>query len=366
MTKKSIGKSGQQIPEESIKADIEELPKAGIIKISKNLNHHVFDEEALHMPIDAYRIIFKAISDLRNKQFIEVDSQLALDFNNTFKNENNTFARFTFSIKDIIKDQRHERIEQALAYLENYKKGWYEAINFKGVKVKTFVGFISNPEYTEKGKITFLINHYWLKEMLHIKPYDKVIYNVIDIFSNKKHILFYLWLLGIDPEKGTKISIETLNKRYDLNYTSRSEIIRSFLTPIKKKLDVHGNVSFNISKKDNDDNIYIAVYSSVPKIGVSDAVKDQLYKKQKRSYIISRHKLTGENKKRVETAIKYDNTFIVIDAYHILMKYYRYNRKIRIEDIDINELFDLWQKEIIRIYSKLERAKKYPQQYPVI
>jgi hypothetical protein len=367
MTKKTISKRNQvKISEEQIKANIPELPKAEIIKISNKLNKGVFDNDALTMPIDAFRIIFKAISDLRNKQFLEEETQLSLDFEKTFKNENNNYARFTFSVKDIIKDQRHERVESALTYLEGYKKNWYEGVNSKGEKVKTLISFISNPEYTEKGKITFLINHYWLKKMLHIKPYNTITYSVLDRFSNKKHILFYLWLLQIDPTTGTKISISTLNKRYGLNYTSKSEIIRSFLMPVKKKLDIYGNVSFNVDKKPDDDNIYIAVYDNLPKSGISKPIYDKFHKKQKKSYIINRHKLTGEYKERIEKAVKYDNTFIVIEAYHNVMKYYRYKRKMKIEEIDLKELFDLWQKEIIKEYKETKRGKNYPDLYPVI
>ncbi|MDR1926937.1 MAG: hypothetical protein LBQ13_04675 [Endomicrobium sp.] len=363
---KKISKATSIIPEEAIKAEIRELPKGDIIKISNKLNKEVFDNEAWAMPIDAFRIIFKAISDVRNKQFQKEDSQLALDFEETFKNDNSTFARFFFSVRDIIKNQRHERIEKALAYLEDYKKGWYELTNSKGEKVKTYVGLISNPQYTEKGKITFLINHYWIKQMLHIQPYNEATYTVIDRFSNNKHILFYLWLLRIDPATGTKVSINTLNQKFGLNYHSKSEMIRSFLMPIKNKLDAYSNVSFNVDKKNDDDNIYISVYNLVPAVNLPEPTKDKLYKKQKRIYIINRHNLAGEYKKRVETAIKYDNSFIVIQAYHQLMKNYRYTKKMKIENIELKELFELWQMEIIRLYNLTEKAKKYPEQYPVI
>jgi len=368
MGKKEIMEEKEVILPEQIKAEYKNLTKPEIIRVSNRVNKELFDETALDMPIYAYRIIFNIIADLRNKQFQDQNSQLSLEFQENFRNDNNTYARFTFSIKNISGDQQLSRLEKALAFLENFKKGWVTDYNSKGQKVKTLSGLIVNPTYTERGKVSFLMNHYWIKQILNVQMYNEAVYSIADKFSSRKHMLFYMWLLLIDPEKGTKIHVDTLNKRYALNYKTKSEMIRSFLLPIKKRLDIYGNISFNIDKDENDKNIIrIAVYKNVPKKGITANTRDKLIRGQKKFYILKRHSFSEEQKSRITTALKYDSTGIVIEAYHQLIKYYRYTQKIATEQIEIDEsFFSYWNNLIKKIYESTERGKKHPEFQPII
>ena len=95
------------------------------------------NKEVLNMPISSHRIIFKILNDVSNDQFqkLHQKDQFTL-FEDDFKTENNTYARFTFKVSDISDKQDYTNIKKGLEFLENLNKG---GINLLILKENLFV-----------------------------------------------------------------------------------------------------------------------------------------------------------------------------------------------------------------------------------
>lgn len=271
------------------------IGKTDIVKLSNDFRidyfNYVENPQLLEIPVITYRLIFKIISDLRNNTFNSSsnklnDVQLAL-FEDEFKTQDNTYARFNYKITDIDKNRNYRQLEEALKFLVSYKSQFYEHKNAKGQKIKSFGGLISEPSYT-KGNISFLISAYWLEKLIKLDYYNSLLLNVVESLKDPKHIMFYMWILSL-KDTGTVVNFQTLTSRFDLNYKSARDLYTNFLYPLRKKLNDISNESFNCSV--NGNKISIIKYNLVPVENIKEETVTKLMIKQKVSYFKVRHEL---------------------------------------------------------------------------
>ena len=249
------------------------------------------DDSFIDVPINALRVIFNIISIVGNEQFRPEDRprQLSL-FEEEFETDNNIFAQLTIKNDKISPSRSTHQIIQAFEFLVRYKMNWHVSENSKGEKIKTFGGLISHPSYSERGKTSFLISSFWLKKIIVISKYNNVLYNLVYNVKNNKHILFALWLYKL-PKEGTELKLETLNKKFRLNYKNTGDFCSKFLRNARIILDKYSNISFNYSYKLNKILIIPYYVKKINDESISLDSKLSISKSQRIRYFMTRHKL---------------------------------------------------------------------------
>ena len=312
------------------------------LSISKN-------DELVDSPITALRIIFKILNDVSHDQFQKVKQKAKLNlFEKEFHTKENSFASFAFSIKDIDKNKNYKSIEEGLKFLEGYKKEWHKSENSKGITIKSLGGMITAPRIS-KGKATFLMNSFWIENMLQIPKYNRAYFEIPWILNKTKHVLFYLWLLEV-PIEGTRKKFQDLQTAYGYNYKNTGDFAKNVLNIIKRKLDKNSNVSFNYSVKGTT----ISIVPYTP--GTLDLTLDKKTITnqeitQKVNYWIQRHKLELKQGKKMKGIFKEDKFSFLLSkrAYKNLVVKNRKNKIItgNLKGIVFLEIF---QKQIIEEY----------------
>lgn len=274
-------------------------PKREQIFLTNDFNETFFkvsdSPELIYSASIVFRLIFKIINDTRNQEnsFNSKDAkanpiQYSL-FENMYKTNDNTYASFSYKISELDKNRNYAALQNALSFLESYKKGWHTYQNRQGKEFKFLGGFLTDITYT-KGKVSFLINSYWIEKILLSDEYNDVLISAIEYLKEPKYILFYLWLLRL-PEKGTKVNYQTIVKSYDLKYDNYADLYKNFLYPLRVKLNACSNYSFNISKEPKGSIVGITRQSLAPKIGVSIDTYTKLKVREKLAYYKGRHSL---------------------------------------------------------------------------
>ena len=188
-----------------------------LVNISNNFLEFFKTEEGnfnTDLSIHAGRIVMKIMSDLREDAYNytnNINGYRTL-FDQDLDSEFNSYASFKFKTSEISKSKNTVHVKNALDYLSNYDLKWREAINEKGIRVNTKVGFISNPTFSS-GYIAFNIPKYWLTRLLDNKSFNKMLYDLVFKIKSNKHYLFNIWLLTLKPS-GTKIKLETINQYF--------------------------------------------------------------------------------------------------------------------------------------------------------
>lgn len=342
------------------------LPNAEIIRFSNEFTKEFFvnaNGEMEEVPIDALRIIFKIASDLRNSQFQEKNSVQLDMFDNVFLNEHNTFATFMINLNDISLNKNTNRVKQALEFLVDFKRDWYTVTNKEGRKVKSFGGLITSPSYM-KGMTTFMVSVYWLNKLVYINQYNKTLFNLAFNVSNNKHIMFFFWLVTID-KLSTSPTLDTLNKKFRLNYNSAKDLCKGFLKNVKKSLDKEANVSFNYSYK--KDRITILPYiTNIEKIK-SNVVKKTVSISQKVHYWKNRHELSENHTTALRFVLKNDasSMHLLNNAYELFKKDMRKEKK-KLTEIKGEAFMDAFQSAIIRAYQDTKMYQISKNGYPKI
>lgn len=318
------------------------------------------------IPIFSLRIIFKILNDVSNDQFVpkKQPEQLRL-FEEEFTTEDNTYARFTFSVKDIDQHRDYKQIEKGLDFLEKLNKTWYKSINSKGKPVKAQFGVITAPMITE-GKITFLMANHWIKQILAMDYYNPAYYKIAWEFKESKHLLLYLWVLEL-KEQGTTVNFDSFQESLGYNYKSLKEFNRNVLKKVKEELDAQGNVSFNYSTKGNKINIVPYTTLKSKSIKSKPTITNQQIT-QKVNYWKFRHKLTTEQAKNLKNEINKDKSLFSIfkNAYKLLVIDCR-EKKINTNSIEGTDFLQEYQKKIIENYKASTWGKtKLANAYPVI
>lgn len=325
------------------------------------------NKEIVGLPIFALRIIFKIYNQISFEQFQNNKNQhvqFSL-FDEEFKTINNTYARFTFKIKDISDKNDYEGIKKAIEFLENYKKEWYKSINSKGEIIKSYGGLISNPNIS-KGNITFLMSSFWLEKILDFTTgYNVAFTDVPWKVSNSKHILFYLWLLEI-PDNGTSVKFDTIQTAYGFNYKNPHTFVNNFLKSVKNNLDLYSNISFNYSVNSGIISI-VKYYTKTINLELKPVTLSNQLITQKLHYWKVRHKLSKENIDSLRNIINLDkNSFnIFISAYNLLVVDYR-RKKQKITVLYGNDFLNVFQEYIIVAYKETSWYDILEQGHPKI
>ncbi len=357
----------------SVKSD----KKNPIIRIGNDfIKEFLFDENknAIDFQITGLRIILLIHNTFTNSN----DSNLTIIqkenhpkqlkiFEEEFLTEHNNYIRVSLKNSHISKEQNRSHIEKAIEFLVKLKMDWYVSYNAKGQKIKSFGGLITMPTYEDKGYTTFLISSYWLQKILLIDSYTAVLLQTAFKISSAKEILFLLWLSNVNREKGTKISLELLNQRFNLNYKTTKSICDQFLRPLRNKLDKYSLLSFNFSRKENI--IQIMPYSNGnPDLPLDDKTKEKVKTLYKLSYFKKRHALEGISFEKFKIVYNQNNTnnkLEITKAYELLKE----KCKIRKWAITLyqGEVFLKELQECIKEnYSRSEMGKRIPNGHIII
>ncbi len=325
------------------------------------------DDSFIDVPINALRVIFNIISIVSNEQFRPEDRprQLSL-FEDEFETDNNIFAQLTIKNDKISPSRSTNQIVKAFEFLVKYKMDWYVSENSKGDKIKTYGGLISHPSYSERGKTSFLISSFWLKKIFVISEYNYVLYNLVYNIKNNKQILFAIWLSRI-PKEGTEIKLETINKKFRLNYKTTGDFCSKFLRNTRVILDKYSNISFNYSYKLNKILIIPYYVKKIDDESISLDSKLLISKSQRIRYYIVRHKLDvniaslfiSEYKNQPRSRV------LIEEAYNNFIKFCRKN-KVKATVYENKEFLEQIQKFIISSYDKTPTGKMFPNSYPRI
>ena len=324
--------------------------------------------EVLDAPIHSTRIIFKILNDISYEQFsalnIKQRKQLNL-FEQEFLTENNSYARFTFRVKDISETYDYTNIKRGLEFLENFRRGWQKSTNSKGKPVSSMGGFIKDSHMTD-GYVTFLISAYWLEKLLIIDEYNVADARIAWSLSKSKQVFFYLWLLEV-PEKGTKVNFTNLQQVWAYKYKDANTFAKNVLKGLKTKLDETSNKSFNYSVKGENIHIFPYYTKTIKTPGVSKKAKANQEVTQRLAYWKRRHGLEKSKVDVIKTYIKKDfSTFKLFnDAYSSFVSECQ-AKNVKTTTLQGGSFLSSFQLEIKKAYDLSVWKDILPGGYPVI
>ena len=316
-------------------------------------------KEATKLTINALKIVFNIVSQLRNEQFQKKSAprQLTL-FEDEFTSEHNLFAEL--SIKNSLITSNSEELKKAYASLVKYKMDWYKFNTSDGSEVEAFGGLISNVYYREKGYTSFLISSYWVKRVIQIDNYNKTLYKLVYNVRSNKHILFYFWLSKL-PMDGTQVKVSTINNYFDVNYTNARDMCRDFLKPIRENLNKYSHKSFNYNYLGEIITIKPYLTREIEAEATNEEItKEEIKKDYKIRYFKDRHQLTEEELKKIKNIIEIDKrekTLILLsEAYEDFVADCRKNKE-RATDYIGNKFLIKYQEYIDKKYSNTREAR---------
>lgn len=309
------------------------------------------DKEILNMPLYGYKIIFKILNDISMDQFHPENKnqskQLSL-FEEELMTKDNTYIQMSFKVSDICHNRDYAGIKKSLDFLELFKRDWYKSKNSKGKIIQTLGGLISNPVISE-GKINFLVSNYWFKELVQIPKYNVALFDTAFKLSNGKQILIYLWLIELQ-DTGTVVSFDRFQKVYDYNYKSIKTFVKNVLKPLKERLDLYSNKSFNVSVRGSNINIKPYFTKDIElDLKVKTNIKREITRKL--SYWKERHKLSEDNINILKTIISLNQGEfkLLLNAYADFVKQCKDN-KTKTIDFTNNEFMHVFQENIKKVY----------------
>lgn len=305
------------------------------IFLTNDFNDSLFrvtdNPEIIHASIIVFRLIFKILNDVRNQEnsFNSKDSklnpiQLNL-FEQAYKTIDNTYASFSYKISELDKNRNYAALQKSLEFLVNFKMGTHEYYNRDGKKYKFVGGFLTDVTFTT-GRVSFLINTYWIEKMLLSDAYNDVLFATIEKLKEPKYVLFYLWILRL-PENGTSVNFENLIQAYDLNYKSYPELYKNFLYPLRMKLNKFSNYSFNVNKVPKGTKIGISRQELAPKLHVSEELYSNLKIREKTAYYKKRHSLSEAEASSIKNILSSSEGFVSFnESYAHFVKNCRLNK----------------------------------------
>lgn len=330
-------------------------PPSDIVNFPVNLRRSLLspavNDKVLDMPISSARILFKILNDISNDQFQASNvgqlDQLSL-FEQEFKTEHNTYARFTFKVADITSKKNYDNIKRGLEFLENLNKGWYKSLNKEGKTIKSYGGVISNANISD-GNISFLVSAYWLESLLSISRYNAAFMQTAWVLSKTKQVLFYLWLLEV-PDTGTKVNFKKFQETYQYNYSDAKTYAKNVLRSIKTKLDKFSNKSFNYSVK--GDFIFIQpYYTKDVQLRLKKQTSNNQKLTQKLHYWKIRHKLTANQISVIRDVVRLNpgSFSLLLKSYNELIKSCR-TQGIKATTHEGEAFLTVFQEHIIKVY----------------
>lgn len=258
----------------SKKINIKPLPLAKYILLSKDFRENYLSyEDFVDQSITVTRLIFYIISDLRNyifiseKNYSDPDNQTKLKlWNDEFCSGGGLEINLRYNIKSFLRNRDKHSMKKVLKFLKDFKNEEYTFFNSSNKPITTSGGLIENWKFAEhSGNFEISISQYWANKIVALGVYNKFIISLLDILKNNKQVFFVTWLLELPDGKG-QARYTMLQERYKIKYANRYEFCRSFLLPIKTKLDKEKDgVSFNFSyDKENKELLYFTVYPLKP------------------------------------------------------------------------------------------------------
>ena len=286
-------------------------------------------KEATKLSINALKIIFNIISQLRNEQFQHKNQprQLSL-FEEEFASEDNLFAKI--SIKKSLITSNTEELKKAYRSLALYKFDHYKFITSDGDEVEALGGLIRNVYHNKtKGYSTFEISSYWMKRILQIDAYNKTLYNLVYNIRSNKHVLFSFWLSRL-PMEGTSVKFSTLNDYFDVNYSTARDLCKDFLKAVRSSLDKYSPKSFNYNYLGDLITIkpYFTQYVEAEATKTNEA-KEEIKSNYKLRYYKDRHQLSDEELTLIKFIYERDKSNIetLTDAYELFIEECRKKKK---------------------------------------
>ncbi|WP_314278307.1 hypothetical protein [Capnocytophaga sputigena] len=335
--------------------EIPPCPQNDMLRFGNDFVSEFFlGEGAVELSINALRIVFNIISQLRNEQFQQKTNPIQLSlFEEEFGKEDNLFAKM--SIKNNLITTNTDELKKAYKFLAQYKYDYYKFTTSEGEEVEALGGLIDRVLHNRtKGYTTFEISSYWLKRLLQIDNYNKTLYNLVYNVRSNKHILFSFWLSKI-PMEGTQIKLDTLKKLFGVNYpkASTKDVCARFLKPIRENLDKYSDKSFNYNYF--GDLITIKPYKTQyveAKATNSEETKEEIKKNYKLQYFKDRHQLNDEHLKKIKYYEKDKISMeIIYKAYEFFVDECRKNKTKTTSYIGYDFLIEL-QKYIPIAYEK--------------
>ena len=362
MDKKKIEKRHYQNKKKSEIINVPQSFRREFLSIENNA-------EISDAPISAVRILFKVFNDVSHDQFraenVNQKQQLSL-FSDEFKTEHNTYARFTFKLSDIAPNKDYNNVKTGLVFLSKLKEGWYQSKNDEGKIIKSYGGFITEPNISD-GNISFLVSSYWMEKIVLLGNYNSPLMEIAWLFTKVKQILFYLWLLEL-KEEGTTVDFNRFQAVYGYNYKDANTYAKNVLKVMKKTLDTSSNISFNYSVKGHNINI-VRYYTLKTALIVTEEFSRNQEVLQKLHYWKQRHKLETENIDILKALIKIDyGSFLLLKkAYSNLVKSYRIEKK-SITELQGLGFIKVFQEAIINTYknSAWGNVRTFEESYPII
>lgn len=326
---------------------------------------NIFSEEYLNVdnnpilllqPKVVTDLLFKIMNDLKNNNFrvskkhllspqAIKENQLKMDFweKDVLSTDKNILNK-VYKTSYFLKNRNKGLMKKALEFLKLYKYSTYTFVNSEGVTLTTSGGLIKDWHFIEKtGYFQVDISLYWADMIVRLpeEKWNNLRNDITQSITDIKHRFFIIWLIRLKISVGTPISWIKIAKRYNLNYTTKNDVIRFFLLPIKTILDnkeINNNwISFAYHNVEgNDELIRIVPYDVRPqvfskmnyegKIIVEDNNKERTRNEvtYQKKYTKRRHKIKSEKEWKL-----FRETVIEKDVWDFKIKYKKWLVKIR-------------------------------------
>lgn len=347
----------KKIQGKKIVKEYKDLPIADYLRFGNEFVDEFFlGKDANKITINALKIIFNIISQLRNAQFQSKDPEQLSLFEEEFGLEDNLYGKI--KIKNSLITRNSNELKKTYEFLAKYKMGWYKFVTSDGRKIESFGGLISNIFYEERGYSTFLISSYWMKRLIQIDSYNRTLYSLVYNVRSNKHILFYFWLNKL-PMEGTKIRLNTLNEYFDLDYKTPKDICNKFLSLVRKNLNSYSDKSFNY----NWDGEMIIIKPYLVQYVADNATKKETTKEKikeeyKLRYYKDRHKLNEREFEKIAFYYRGKDFFskkIISKAYKRFITFCRENKKLATSYVG-EEFLEILQIMIEKEYGETKQA----------
>ncbi len=328
------------------------------IKISNKFYDSYFDSDSYtEFPINALRIIFYLIASVSRDQYFQHDEVKMRNFKSKYLSGNNHYAEV--QIRNSVISENINYIKNALEFLNDHRKEWYTTKNDNGNDIKSYGGLITMPTYIDSfGYSSFILSAYWLDKILDIEPYNSIDFeklNELGIRSSKL-ILFTLWLNKLPKDTPCPLKLDTLNKKFALNYKTAREFSNKFLKSVQKRISTFNKYTFSFSHKYNK----ITFLKKSNELDISVLHKPKAV--SKRIYYLKDHyKLNGSAFSNFIDQYKLSNDFrnVFEDAFDNFKTNCRKNG-IKVSNYYGKALLVEIQKEIEKSYLETRAGKIYP------
>lgn len=346
------------------------------ILIGKKIGKNESKESLLDMPIAATNILFRSIALVKSSQFSAKSRPLQLElFEELYKTQHNSKVSVVINIKDIafsktqsgaIKGKR-QKVREAIDFLQDNLFVWKTGKNAEGQETDTKLSYIESPSFTA-GKVYFEMNVYWLEQIMNLKIYNSVLFQLPSLLGNTRHILFSVYLERFKLNEWKQWNFNVINELFQLNYPDANSLAKGFLRELRFKLDKNSLRSFQY--KVEGDYIWIMPYTmksivNGTNVNLKKGTLEKLESNYFANYLSRRHQLSNEKKLSILDIARHSESdkLILQNAYNELKKECR-RLKVSITSLVGETFINKFNTYILNEYNKSERAKKFPNGFP--